>query len=156
MTDAVLRWDAYEHEHVERESDWYWALGIAAVCIALTSVLLHDTLFGLLIIVAALTMALHAQVPPPLTRFELSDRGLRIGDTNHRFDDIVSFWIDDEPERPHPILLVDTTKPLSPNIVVSLEGVDIEVARSIFLEHDVEETPMREPLSHKILEGLGF
>ncbi len=158
MSDATLRWEAYEHDHVERTPDWYWALGIAAVCIALTSLLFHDALFGLVIIIAAVTMGLHAQVPPPLTRFELSDRGFRVGDTLHRFDDIISFWIAEESGHPHPVILVDTTKPLAPNLIVPLEidVIDAEAVRALFLENGVNEVPMREPLSHKILEGLGF
>ena len=88
---TVLRWSAYEHEHVERGSDWYWALAIAAIAITITSILFHNLLFGLLILVAAFTLALLANTPPDIARFEISDRGIRINDILHRYDHIISF-----------------------------------------------------------------
>ena len=70
---AELRWSAYEHEHVERGAEGFWALGVVAVCIALTSILFHNTLFAILIIVAAGTIALLANIPPDIVEFEISE-----------------------------------------------------------------------------------
>lgn len=151
---ATLRWSAHEHEHIERSGDWYWALGIAAVCLAVTAVLFHDTLFGLLIIIAALTMGLHAREAPPLHTFEVSGRGIKVDDTLHHWDDIISFWIEEDNDAA-PTLLVDTKKALAPNLIIPLEEVDHEAVRAILAEHCVE-TPMREPVTHKIMELLGF
>lgn len=152
--DTPLRWEAYEHEHIERGTDWYWALGIAAVCLAVTAILFHDTLFGLLILIAAATMALHARELPPLHRFEISERGIKVDDTLHHWDDIISFWIEEDNDA-SPTLLVDTTKILSPNLIIPLHDIDHAALRA-FLADRCAEAPMREPLSHKIMESLGF
>ena len=75
MPDATIHnftWSAHEHEHIKRDSNWFWALGIAAVCFAATAILLHDVLFAILTILAAITMGLYVRVPPPLTDFEVS------------------------------------------------------------------------------------
>lgn len=154
-TPTILRWQGYEHEHIERGGDWFWALGIAAVCIAVTAILFHDLLFGMLILLAAVTMALYSRVPPPLTSFEISERGLRIGGTLHRYDDIISFWVEDEHPHHAPLLLVDTTKFMAPNIIIPLHDVDPASVRSLLQQH-CEEVPMKEPLPHKIMELLGF
>src|ERR1700691_2599842 len=114
----VLRWSAYEHEHIERGGDWFWALGIIAVCAAIMSALFHDTLFGLVIIVGAFTLALLANTPPDISTFELSERGIRINGTLHRFDEIISFRVEDEHHHHHrPLLLIDTIKFMSPNFI---------------------------------------
>ena len=152
-TKTIFAWSAYEHEHIEREMDWYWALAVAAVCIALTAIIFHDTLFGLLILLAAATIAMMSRHAPPLTDFEISDRGIRVGHQLHRYDDIIAFWIDETHEPP--LLLVDTTKPLSPNLIVPLHDVPHDALRDFLLLH-AEETPMQEPLSHKIFDALGF
>lgn len=151
---SLLRWEAHEHEHFERGSDWYWALGIAAVCLAVIAVLFHDALFGLLIIVAAATMALHTRHAPPLSRFEVSERGVKVDDTLHHWDDIISFWIEEDNDG-GPTLLVDTTKIMAPNLIIPLVGVDHAAVRALMAER-AAEVPMREPLSHKIMETLGF
>lgn len=151
---TVLRWSAYEHEHVLRGSDWFWALGIIAVSAALTSVLFHNILFAVLILIAAGLLGMLANVPPNLVKFEISDRGIRTDDTMHRFEEIISFWVEDE-EGEHPMLLVDTTKFMAPNLIIPLENIDPHVVRSYLREH-AEEVPMKEPVAHKILEFFGM
>ena len=150
----ILRWSAYEHEHIERSVDWFWALGIVAVSVALTSILFSNILFAILIVVAAYTIGILARTPPELVEFELSDRGIRVGKTLHRYDEIISFWVEDE-LGVNPLLLVDTTKFMSPNLIIPIEGVDPHEVR-VFLQERVEEVPMKEPVSHKILEFLGI
>lgn len=149
-----MRWSAYEHEHIERGSDWYWALGVVAVCIALAAILLHNTLFAILIILAATLIGMLANVPPELTEFEVSDKGVRVGKEMHRYDDILGFWVEEDHDAP-PLLLVDTTKMMAPNLIIPLDGVEPALVRAILLEH-TPEVPMKEPLAHKILEFFGF
>ena len=151
---CMLGWSAYEHEHIERGSDWFWALGIIAVCAAVGSILFHDFLFALLILLAAFIFGLLANIPPELVRFEVSDRGVRVGGTLHRYDEIISFWVEDE-RGPHPRLLVDTTKPMAPNLIIPIEEVDPHAIR-LFLREHAAEVPMKEPFSHKLLEFFGL
>jgi len=151
----ALRWSAYEHEHIERGSDWFWALGIAAVCIALTAIIFHDLLFGVLVLTAAATLGLLANTPPDLADFEISERGVRVNGDLHRFDHIISFWVEDEHHTDRPLLLVDTTKWMSPNLIIPIEEIDPHLVRSFLKEH-TKETPMKEPIAHKILEFLGL
>ena len=150
-----LRWSAYEHEHIERGSDWYWALGIVAICAALTSVLFSNVLFAIVLIVAAFTIGLIARTPPRLIEFEISDRGIRVAGTLHRYDHIIAFWLEDEHEHMPPLLLVDTTKFMSPNLIIPIEDIDPAEVRE-FLQQRAEERPMKEPVSHKILEFFGI
>lgn len=150
---TVLRWSAYEHEHLERSSDWYWALGIVTFSIAVTSVLFHDILFAILVLVAAVTLALLSRTPPELVQFELSERGLRINDKLHRYDEILGFWIDEH--RGKTRLLVDTTKWLAPNLVLPIEHIEPGLIRA-FLKERVEERFMKESPAHRILEIFGL
>jgi len=152
--DSPIVWRAYEHEHIERGLDWYWALGIAAACIALISILLGNLLFGILIIIAALLLGLLARTPPLLVEFEISDRGVRVGEVMHRYEEIISFWVEDH-DVPTPLLLIDTVKWMSPNIVIPLEGIEPKRVQE-FLRERVEEVPMKEPFAHKVLEFFGL
>ena len=151
---TLLRWSAYEHEHIERGSNWFWALGIVAVCVALVSILFHDVLFAILVILAATTLGMLANVPPDLVQFAISDRGIRVGGTLHRFDEIISFWVEEEKSE-RPLLLVDTIKFMSPNLIIPIEHIDPHVIRT-FLQERTQEVPMKEPFAHKILEFLGL
>ncbi len=148
-----LEWYAYEHEYFERGADWFWALGIVSVSIAVTAVMLHNSLFGLLILIAAVTIALISRHPPELSHIQISHRGIRINAVLHRWDHIISFWVDDETASP--MLLIDTTKFLSPNLIIPLNDVDPLEVRE-FMKAFAEEKHMQEPLSHKILDFFGL
>lgn len=148
-----LRWSAYEHEYAPRDGDWYWALGIIAASVALVSILFSNILFALLIIAAAVSLGLVAGIEPDLTEFEISDDGIRVGDTWHHFEEVLAFWVDEK--HTHPLLLVDTTKFLSPNLVIPIEEVDPREVRE-FLRERVEERRMREPFAHRLVEFFGF
>ncbi len=151
---VVLRWNAYEHEHVERGTDWFWALAIAAICAAITAILLSDLLFAVLIIIAAFTIALLARNAPDVSTFEVSVRGVRVDGTLHRYDEIISFWVEDEHDG-HPLLMIDTVKFLSPNLIIPIHDIDPALVRAFLREHS-EEVPMKEPMAHKILALLGI
>ena len=148
-----LLWSAYEHEHVERKSDWFWALGIIAVSAALTSILFSNVLFALLIILAATVLAMMARRPPSLHEFELSNRGIRVGDEIYTYNEIISFWVHEDDAQP--LLLIDTKKFMSPNLIIPLEGVDPAHVRT-FLSKRANELPMQESLAHRILELFGL
>ena len=150
-----LRWTAYEHEHIERGSDWFWALGIVAVSLAIVSILFHDTLFAIVVLVGAFALALLANTPPDIARFELSDKGVRVNDELHRYDEIISFWVEDEHNEHRPLLLIDTTKIMAPNLIIPIEHIDPAAVRA-YLQERTEEVPMKEPLAHKILEFFGL
>jgi len=152
--NIILRWSAYEHEHIERGSDWYWALGIVAVSVAVTSILFHDFLFAVLILVAAATLALIARTPPEIAEFEVSDKGVKVNDVLHKYHEILSFWVEDD-HNDRPLLLVDTTKFLSPNLIIPIEHIDPALLRA-YLKERAEEKHMKEPISHKILEFFGL
>lgn len=154
-TNVVLRWTAYEHEHIERGSDWFWALGIVAVSVAITSILFHNFLFAVVVLVAAATLALLANTPPDISRFEVSDRGIRVNDTLHRYSEVISFWVEDEHAPHRPLLLVDTIKFLSPNIIIPIEHIDPSIVRA-YLKERTTETPMKEPVAHRIIEFFGL
>ncbi len=150
---APLVWSAYEHEHIERGSDWFWALGIIAISAALTSILFANVLFAALILVAATTIGLIARHPPELHEFEISEKGIRAGKTMHSYENIISFWVDEEADQP--LLLVDTITFMSPNLIIPLNDIGPETVRA-YLRERVEEVPMKEPLAHKIMEFFGF
>lgn len=150
---GVLRWEAYEHEHIERDSNWFWALGVIAVSGALTAILFGNFLFALVILLGATTIGLIARKPPDFHEFELNPKGIRIGQAFHPYDTVISFWVDEELEQP--LLLVDTTTIMSPNLIIPIGDHHPEDIRE-YLRPYAKEVPMKEPLAHKILEFFGF
>jgi len=149
-----LTWSAAEHPHIERGSDWYWALGIIAISGALTSLLFSNILFALLILMAAVTLGLVASHPSQMVEFSVHDKGLDLGEETHLFRDMIGFWIEEDEQGA--TLMVDTPKILAPDVIVPIVDVDPEEIRNRFLAAEVPEVKMSAPLPYKVLEFFGF
>jgi hypothetical protein len=148
-------WSGYEHQHEERSADWYWALGIIATSAAITSILFGNFLFALLIIVAALTLGIISTKDPLIVEFKLSDKGIVIGETLFSYSDIRAFWVDINEDEEESTLLIDTLKFMAPHLVIPIETIEAENIRDMLKTFVIEEE-LKEPISHKILELLGF
>ena len=45
-----IEWDAHEYEHKERNRDWFWAVGIISVSLAVVAVIFGNIIFAILIL----------------------------------------------------------------------------------------------------------
>lgn len=150
-----IHWSGYEHEHKEKTADWYWALATIAVSTALISVVLGNVLFGVLILAAAGALAAIASREPKVVEFELTEKGLRTGEVMHAYREIKMFWIEED-RFDEPVLLVDTLRFMTPHLMIPLNDVSPAAVRAYLLKKRVPEGFLSEPLSHHLLEFLGF
>ena len=155
MEKTVLRWQAFEYIHREKTPDWYWAVGIIAVAIAVTAVLLSDVLFAILILLGAFSLALFAGREPLLVSFEINQKGIAINDLLYPYGTLDSFWVNDLPTEHTPKLLLKSKKVLVPHIVIPIENISPEEIRE-FLISKIKEEEQHEPPSQKLMEHLGF
>ena len=151
MSDSIT-WTAEEHRHLERGSDWYWALGIIAVSSAATAVLFNNILFALLIIIAAGMLGALASRPPTLANFTLGERGLSVNDTLYPYEEMFAFWVSDDE---NPTLLIDTPRWMTPDLVIPLAGVNPGAVRA-FLRPRVPEIELHESFVYTVMEFFGL
>lgn len=154
--NALLEWEGREYDHNPKDSDWYWVVGIIAVAGTVASILFDNYLLALLVVIAAATLALHAAKVPPLHRFRLVEQGIMIGDELHLFERMTSFSVleDVEDEFP-PMISIKTESWLSPHLIIPLEGVDVDVVYTYFLQH-VDEGEHTHTVSDLVAAWLGF
>lgn len=151
--DPLISWNAPEHYYVEKRPDWYWAVGIITLALAVVAFIFNNVITGIFIIVAAVTLVLHASRPPRVITYQITDRGIVAGDVLYPFLTLESFWIPHD-EYP-PKLLLKSRKALMPLIVIYLDEVDPEDVREVLLTY-IAETEHREPILKHLLERLGF
>ena len=72
-------WEGPSHYHVEKSGDWFWILGILAIAGSAASFIVGNVLFGVVIILAAVTLFIVGHQKPRDVAFEVSARGVRIG-----------------------------------------------------------------------------
>lgn len=149
-----ITWDAHEYLHTDKDHDWYWALGLIAVAGAVASLLFSNVLFAILILISAFVLAVFASRKPNLVTFAVTQRGVRIDDALYPYQSLTSFGIDDS-HPTTPKLILESRKKLAPKLTIPIEA---DMADDIhdFLINFLPEEDHAEPLTHRVMEYLGF
>jgi hypothetical protein len=144
-----IRWTGFEFEYREKTADWFWAVAIAMVSIAAISFIYDNPLFGII-------MLSNARKEPRLLDYELTDKGLIIGDTLYEHIQFKTFWVSQSKYAP-PKLLLRTNKWTVPLLIIPIETDYIEADRvRDFLLDYIPEEKIDESLGVKFMEFLGF
>lgn len=156
MNEVVraVTWEAPEHHHVEKGSDWFWVVGIIVVAGAIAAILFGNFLLALLVVVAGVTFSLVALRRPRVVPFAVTSRGVRIDETFYPYAILDSFCIDEE-NYPEPRLLVKSRKFYSPLLVLPLPEEYVDDIDDILGER-LPEDELEEPIFNVLLESFGF
>lgn len=153
--DITFSWSAFEHAHVPKEQDWFWALGIITVAAACVSFFFANYLFGIFILLAGGTVGLLAQRENPIVSFEINTDGVRVGEYMYPYNLFRQFSISERTLNT-PLLVFDTLRFLNPHLYIPLdESIDQDELRE-FLKKSVQEVERGVPLSHTIVELFGL
>lgn len=149
-----ISWEAPEHNHYEKGKDWYLALAILVISIAIAAYLFDNVLFSLLVVVAGAAMALAATKRPSIIPFAVTVRGIRIDDRLYPYSTLQAYNIDeDHPDGPR--LLVLSKQKLMPLLILPLPEDYIDDVEDILKDKLAEEL-IEEPLFMILLEKFGF
>ena len=152
--EPIIAWDTPERHYTEKNSDWYWAVGIISFTAAALAFMFGQVIFGILIVVSAVALTLHASVAPRIIHVEINDRGLILDKTLYPFLHLESFWID--PHNYPTKIILKSQKTFMPFVDIHIaEDLDPESVRQVLLKY-IAETEHEEPLTVKIMERLGF
>ncbi len=151
-----FEWKAVNKKHDIKTPDWFWSLGIIAFAIFIGSVITGNVLFGILILLAAITIGLYANKTPEEVKYEITVRGVKINGKLYPYKDLKSFWIYEAPYEEKAVLLIDSQMPIVPHLIIPLpDSVDADELQDFLLDYLPEEE-LREPTSHKLARLLGF
>ncbi len=149
-----IEWEAPEYNHFEKESNWYWAVGLLAFAMILLAMVLKNFLFAIIILIGAFTVMLYAARAPELINFALTPKGLRIKDRLYPYDSLHAFWISDEHNKRK--IIIDSDRLFLPHIIVLLpDVVSDDEARDYLLQY-LPEKRLDESLIDLLSDYLGF
>jgi len=149
-----ISWYAFEYKKREKTVDWYWAVIIISISIIVISVILHNILFALVIILSVFTLLMYSRRDPLMVEVDLGEKGIRVGKDLYPYLSLEAFWVDSLDEDDLKILL-KSKKQIMPIISVPISEYSHEDVRNFLLEK-LEEKELHEPLSQKVMEKLGF
>lgn len=150
-----ISWQAHEHHHVDKTTDWYWTVGIIALGGVFLSVFFKNYLFALIIVLFTATSFMLVRKHPKLLQFEITRKGIRTGPVLYPYSLFESFWVDDGEFEDK--LILKSRKPLSPYMIIPFDSTetDPESLRDYLLDY-LNEEELEEPLYQIIMEWFGF
>ncbi len=151
MPSPKLEWEAYDKVSKENSPDWYWAVGIIALSIMITAIVLNNILFAVFVVISTAALFLRTLQKPRIISYELTNRGLWVNRNFQPFTLFESFFV----EELEPKLLLKAKGLITPLSIIPIESIDPQTVRE-FLQDYLPEEEMHEPLSKRIMEYLGF
>ncbi len=149
-----LEWTALEYEEKERGNDWFWALGVIVVASSVTSFIYGNYFFGLLLIIGGILLGIFAVKKPDLVFYELNEKGLKIKNRLFPYKNIKSFWVKKDGE--NPLLFIKSERLFMPIISMPVKQDQAEKIKNFMVKGNVPEEEMKEHVSEKIMDSLGF
>ena len=149
-----VEWEALEHHHGTKNSDWFWVLGILTLATATAAILLNNTLLGVILLIGGLITALLSAREAKVIAYAVTLRGLRIDDKLYPYTTLESYCIEDD-QNLGPQLLVKSEKLFMPLLVMPIPEEYVDDIEDIIAERLPEEH-LEEPLVNKLLEFFGF
>lgn len=157
--DHKISWTAPEREDHNHGTDWYWAVGIISISLAVAFVIVGNTLLSIIILIGMGTLLMHAKREPRILDYRISKKGIRAGETLYLWETLESFWILDRSEdlkyQHGPKILLTSKKPLMPHIAIPLDDDVVDEVYQI-LSNMVPEEYQVEPFPERIMRRIGF
>ena len=148
-----IRWRDYEYTYHPKTVDWFWGLGLISIVIAGISIYFGNLLFGLLVLIGAVSVGLFAIREPKEIDYVLSEKSVNIGETVYRYLDLESFFVDEQRDNNKLILLMK--KFFVPYIVITIKNHSADEVRDFMLKK-LLEAEHHEPLIHALADRLGI
>jgi len=148
-----IRWRDLEYPHRPKSVDWYWGLGLLAIVLAVVSIFFGNLLLGILIIAGAATIGIFTVREPHEIDYVISSKGILINSDFHPYQDLESFFVDEQ-EKGTKLILV-SKKFFTSYIIIDIKDHHPDTVRD-FLLNKLPEIEHREPLLHAIAERLGI
>lgn len=152
--EESLKWSAPEYHHYQRSTDWFWAVGIIAICISVLAFVFHNALFGVLILLSTGILIFYVLRAPENVDYEINQRGIVIGKQLHPYLTLEAFWVETR-NVPEPKIILKSKKAIMPYIIIPVHEESADEVAAI-LRNFLEEKELTEPASHKVMEYLGF
>ncbi len=153
MEEETISWVGLEHEHKEKSSDWYWALGVIVVAGSIASIVLKNYFFVIILVLGGAMMGYLSSRPPREIAYEFNENGFKTGDVLFPYKNMSHFWVR---EGENPMLFIKIEKSFTPMISIQIENQYAKSIRKMLLSKNIEEKETHEHVADKILDFLGY
>lgn len=159
MDDYRLVWSAPAYEHRVHGTDWYVAVGIITVALAVAFFIVGNIALSLILLIGIGTLLVYARKEPHLIEYEISELGIRADTTLYRWESLDSFWILEQESvsaaHTSSKLFLTSKKTFMPHIMILLDNAPITEVHAA-MESMLPAVPQNESLPEHLMHKLGF
>ena len=105
-------------------------------------------------------MGFFAIKKPDMVYYELNEKGLKIRNRIYAYDNIKAFWVQkpmsDDGKEMEPALFIKSERLIMPIISIPIEYSMAQEIKNKMIENEVEVEEMKEHVSEKIMDSVGF
>ena len=143
--ETVFSWLIDEYERHERGPVWYAVAFLVGVSLILYALIAQNFLFAIIIVMFGVIIGLSSLREPQRMLFQITTRGVVVGEHFTSYKDMKDFWMVYEPPYVKNLYL-EHKNALTPRIVVPIEeGDPVEIRRAL-LDFLDENGRSEEPL----------
>jgi len=150
---TVITWEGPEYNHIDKGSDWYWALGIIAICSAIAAFFFGNFLFAVLILVGSGVVALQTYKQPRIIPYMVGTRGVRIGEDLYPYSSLQSYFLEENDYGNR--LLLKPKKLYGQLLAIPIPEDEVE-SIELLVRARLSEEVLEEPFGYRLLEIMGF
>ena len=100
-----VSWEAQEYIIRNHNTGWYIGLVIVTLALSALAIWLQGWTFLALIILSAITIVIYINRPPRVIKYHIDNKGIKEGNTFHKYEDFRAFGILKEGEHFSAILI---------------------------------------------------
>ena len=138
---TLISWEVDESERYHRGRAWYVIMGLLGGALLIYAVASANFLFALLILMFVLVVYVTSIKEPKNLRIEISEDGVKVGETLHHFRNIKRYWFVYEPPMIKNLYL-DVKSVANPSLSLPLADQNPNQIREIlsqYLKEDLAE-----------------
>jgi len=151
--ETIIYWHSPEHHFDKKTTDWYWGFGIITAAIAVLSFYFDNFIFGIFIIIAALTIGLLSYKETRVALIQMTTKGIMFGSRLYPFSSFRSFWIEEDYLHGPRILLHPRSNFLPLTVIPINDEIELRDIQDVLLEF-LDEEFLEESILHKWFDKL--
>lgn len=148
-------WDALEYEHLEKTTDWYWALGIIIVVGVILCIISKNYLFAVLLAFGGGMIGYYGNDKPKPVHVELSDRGVRLDNDLYTYETMGNFWMHTDHKNRKRLTIITGRKILPQTTVTLPDSIPATDIRNYLLTF-LEEKEIKPSALDLLAESVGL
>lgn len=149
--EESITWIVDAYEQRDKHPDWFWAVGIISVAVAVAAIIYNNFLFGVLVLLGGASIIYFGVKKPHELEITIDDAGVTINDVFHPYQEIKSFYVNVEEDQLY--LVFDRT--FLSKVTIALGEMSPDPVRMELIKH-VDEREEKESVLDKFLDRFGF